>query len=286
MTVDQDGDGYWTIDNDCNDNNPAINPGATEACNTVDDNCNNQIDEGVLSTFYRDADNDTYGNALQSQQASTVPAGYVGNNTDCNNNSASINPGAIETCNGINDDCDSEIDEEVQTTFYTDSDNDGFGSPTAPSLQLCTQQPGFVPNNTDCNDSSATIHPGATDFCGNGVDEDCNGFDSTCPPPVGSITVTSPNGGETWKLGRKPTVKTIRWTPVSIADDVKIELSRNNGGACETLFASTANDGSQNWTVIGPTTTQAIVHICSVATSSVCDSSNGSSRLSNERERC
>ncbi|MBU1004679.1 MAG: PKD domain-containing protein, partial [Nanoarchaeota archaeon] len=65
--VDNDGDGYNSTGGncgpiDCNDANTSINPGATEICNGIDDNCDTQIDEGVQLTFYRDFDTDTYGN--------------------------------------------------------------------------------------------------------------------------------------------------------------------------------------------------------------------------------
>ena len=44
---DADGDDYTTADGDCDDNDPAINPGASEVCdNAVDDNCDGAVDEG------------------------------------------------------------------------------------------------------------------------------------------------------------------------------------------------------------------------------------------------
>jgi hypothetical protein len=80
---------------DCNDNSVAINPAATEVCDGVDNNCNGQIDEGVLNTYYQDADSDTYGNPNVTIQACIPPNGYVTNNTDCNDNDANIHPGGL-----------------------------------------------------------------------------------------------------------------------------------------------------------------------------------------------
>jgi hypothetical protein len=62
-------------------------------------------------------------------------------------------------------------------TFYQDSDNDGYGN-AAVSQSGCTPIAGYVTNSTDCNDNNNQIHPGAVDVPGNGIDEDCNGFDA------------------------------------------------------------------------------------------------------------
>jgi 2-polyprenyl-6-methoxyphenol hydroxylase-like FAD-dependent oxidoreductase len=53
--------GYVANSTDCNDTLASVRPNATETCNGVDDDCDGSTDEGVLSTFYRDADGDTYG---------------------------------------------------------------------------------------------------------------------------------------------------------------------------------------------------------------------------------
>ncbi len=166
--------GYINNNADCNDVNASIKPNAVEICNGLDDNCNGATDEGVTTTFYRDADGDGFGNTAITIQACTAPPGYVNNNADCNDVDASIKPSAVEICNGSDDNCNGATDEGVTTTFYFDADGDGFGN-AAITIQACSASPGYVSNNTDCNDASASVRPGGTEVCGNSTDDNCNG---------------------------------------------------------------------------------------------------------------
>lgn len=93
---------------DCNDNNPSINPAATELCNDhIDNNCNGQIDEGVR-TYYIDNDGDGHGDINRDIKScyAAPPAGYVADNTDCSDYDASVNPLNNEILgNDKDDDC-------------------------------------------------------------------------------------------------------------------------------------------------------------------------------------
>ena len=125
--LDADGDGFGSLDasteacsvppgyvsesTDCDDNNPAVHPGATEVCNGIDDNCDGQADEGANTIFYADADGDGYGNIAVTIEACAAPAGYVKDSTDCNDGNTAVHPGATEVCNGIDDNCNGNIDE-------------------------------------------------------------------------------------------------------------------------------------------------------------------------------
>lgn len=92
---------------DCNDENPKINPNAIEICDKIDNNCNYQIDEGLLITYFEDFDEDGFGNPSKTISDCTLPKGYVENNLDCNDLDSTIYPGAIEIPNdGIDQDCD------------------------------------------------------------------------------------------------------------------------------------------------------------------------------------
>jgi hypothetical protein len=147
---------------------------SAEICNGIDDNCDGTVDEGVTTTFYRDADGDGYGDSSVTQQACSAPAGFVANANDCDDTRAVTYPGAPELCDGLDNDCNGVVDDNIQIlTYYRDADGDGYGDPNG-TVAACAQPPGFVTNNTDCDDAHATVHPGAPELC-DGLDNDCNG---------------------------------------------------------------------------------------------------------------
>src|SRR5207249_7591572 len=86
----------------------SANPGvpSPEVCNGIDDDCDGVIDNGVGTTFYRDADGDSFGDPNATQQTcSSAPVGYVTNNLDCNDMNAFVNPAAFEVPgNSLDDD--------------------------------------------------------------------------------------------------------------------------------------------------------------------------------------
>lgn len=111
-----------------------------------------------------------------------------------------------------------------------------------------------------------------TDVVDPGTSDTSNSAFAITSAPSNSVTVTSPNGGEAWQEG---TNQNIAWTTTGSIANVKIELSRTGaGGSYEVLFASTPNDGSQSWTVTGPTTSNAFVRITDAASPATSDTSN------------
>lgn len=178
--VDADNDGYDSLD-DCDDNNPDINPGADELCNQIDDNCNDLVDDDATDalTWYIDGDADGFGG--DEVLACDAPADGVEIGGDCDDTVDTINPDGVEVCNDADDDCNDLVDDEPTdgTTYWTDADADGFGDPESPVL-ACALEDGLSDNDQDCNDASELAAPGLEEVCNDALDNDCDGTDNGC----------------------------------------------------------------------------------------------------------
>jgi hypothetical protein len=91
-----------------------------------------------------------------------------------------VHPDADELCDGLDNNCDGDVDEGITdlVTYYEDWDDDGYGDPEY-SEEACAPPAGYVLDDTDCNDIDDTVHPGAEDFAWDGIDQDCDGEDET-----------------------------------------------------------------------------------------------------------
>ena len=170
--IDNDGDGFTSSSGDCNENNPAISPNATEICDNIDNNCNTQIDEGFdqdgdgVTTCAGDCNdlnpsvyvgavdiNDGIDNncdGIIDENFDADGDGVTPDDGDCNDANSDIGPTQLEVCNSIDDNCNEQIDEGF------DLDNDGYTT--------C---------GGDCNDANNLINPSVLDLA-DGIDNDCD----------------------------------------------------------------------------------------------------------------
>ncbi len=219
LCVDNDNDGFFVGDenicgnNDCDDTLNYIHPGATETCDGNDNDCDGEVDEDCDQDDddYCDFDKVLYNTPLDVCPNTNVVNGSKGD--DCDDNNAQINPGAREICgNTIDDDCSGDDEpcpacaenwtctdwgtcvngthtrtctdsnncgtennkpeeSEACSVSCVDNDNDGYGNPAS---SACAH------GELDCNDNDSQINPGATEICGDGVDNNCDGVSQVC----------------------------------------------------------------------------------------------------------
>jgi hypothetical protein len=179
---------FWA-DDDRDGSGDASRP--TEACfqpwftAANDTDCDD--DEPLLqgeTGWWVDGDGDGFGTGPLSAPSCTAPtADHVlpALGEDCFDDRIEAYPGAPEVCDGYDNDCDGLVDVEddeldvfTAETVYLDADMDGYGDPRL-SAFACegVGLPGFVDNDLDCDDTTDTIAPDATEVC-NGLDDDCD----------------------------------------------------------------------------------------------------------------
>ncbi len=178
--------GYAKNAGDCDDDDPLVSPTVLEQCNDKDDDCDDLVDEvGAVgcAPYYHDGDGDGYG-ILGSTKCLCQPEGSFAATVpgDCDDDADAIHPTALELCNGVDDNCNGQVDEGVKTTYYKDNDGDGYGTPND-KLDTCAAPPGYVDAGTDCNDFNPEIHPDRAEDC-NGIDDDCDGVADEGIPTV------------------------------------------------------------------------------------------------------
>jgi hypothetical protein len=178
--VDVDGDGYLGGPDglDCDDLSAAISPAQAEVCNGLDDDCDGATDEGVLGTFYLDADDDGHGDRAGAPVfACSAPPDHVASHDDCDDANPGRSPTAPEVCDGLDNDCDERVDLDAidLLTLYPDVDGDLHGDGALPWVGCAGDEPAgtWLAVGDDCDDTVATIHPNAPEVC-DGRDNDCD----------------------------------------------------------------------------------------------------------------
>ncbi|MCX7734655.1 MAG: putative metal-binding motif-containing protein, partial [bacterium] len=161
--------------NDCDDSLASVNPGALLNCDDVLDNdCSGQVERW----YYEDSDSDSWTTAV-SQCANVMPAGFtsVYRPMDCDDSLASVNPGASLNCDDV---LDNDCSGYVERWAYTDGDGDRYAPGGVSSCVDEVIYPGMITAGSelglnDCDDSLASVNPGALLNCDDVLDNDCSG---------------------------------------------------------------------------------------------------------------
>jgi len=194
--------GFVLVAGDCDDLDDTTFPGADERCDDVDHDCDGSVDDGAIDAtrYFADADGDGYGDG-PGVTACEPPDGHVKTAGDCDDDDDTIAPGADERCNGIDDDCDTTIDEDAidRVAHYADLDGDGYGADGSEE-RACTVPSGRTGVGGDCADDDPGRSPGAGERC-DGVDNDCDSIVDSFTVPTHHATIAgavaaAPDGSE------------------------------------------------------------------------------------------
>jgi alpha-tubulin suppressor-like RCC1 family protein len=200
---DADGDGFvdaacCNVDGDqrrcgtdCNDRRRSVHPGATEACEGLDNDCDGAVDEGLLVMQWPDLDHDLHGDETSEGELRCPGSpGWATVRDDCDDSSPLRHRAQLEICDRVDNDCDGIVDESpVAVPWYLDADGDGFGAPSAdPDAVRISCEPieGYSTRPSDCDDRNRLVSPAGREIC-NGIDDDCNGWADAPGLPGGDL---------------------------------------------------------------------------------------------------
>lgn len=176
-------EGFVQNNRDCDDDEEHTHPDADEDCTDTDRNCDEDLYADAVDApmWYRDLDNDSWGNEGDVIQACSQPQGYVARGEDCRDDDENVHPDADELCDVLDRNCDGEaalgaVDTE---TYYVDGDGDDWGL-TDVSVEACSRPANYAARAGDCDDSRTEVYPGSHtyDAPGDGIDADCDGNDA------------------------------------------------------------------------------------------------------------
>jgi len=184
--------GYVANDDDCDDTDPDVHPGAAEVCNGIDDDCDGLVDDDDpditgQATWYEDSDDDGYGNPDVSMLACDQPTDYVSDNTDCDDTDPDVHPGAIEVpYNGKDDDCNPATPDAVYDLIMA-ADPEVDGTATDLTGESPYTEGAEVSIKAEANEGSKFVNWTATA----GEFEDDEAAETTFTMPAQNVTVTA-----------------------------------------------------------------------------------------------
>jgi len=157
--------------------------------------CTSSPDDGTTTDcdqpqmVYPDGDGDSYGDDSGMRPSCDVPTGFVARGGDCADDNAAVHPDSKEICDTIDNNCDGKIDDAdpnldvaSATVFYRDGDSDGFGE-LGHTAHGCVKPVGYATSSSDCDDTRATVHPGAAEICDH-LDNDCDSLVDMADPGI------------------------------------------------------------------------------------------------------
>ena len=192
--------GYVSNNADCDDSSALVSPDAVELCDQVDNNCDGETDEGFqINTWYPDLDEDGFGDDASGVSTCSAPPNLILQGGDCDDLDPEVNPDRPEVCDGIDNDCDNNIDDAdpdliaaSTLPFWPDTDADGYGDFAASAVNACEAPAGHIDNREDCDDTLPAVNPGGVEVCdGLDSDENCNGLVDDADPTVDPASLGS-----------------------------------------------------------------------------------------------